>query len=377
MNTHLLAALTVSSVMGLAGCTAPRAAEAPVARAVRVATASVPEAPRGLRYAVTVQPSEHLTLAVKANGYVAGLHQVRTDGGRWRTLQPGDVVRAGTILVRLRDAEYRERLNQARGSLLEVQASQVKARLDLDRARSLFAADSLTKPEMDAAQAAFDAATARMTSAHAQVDAATLALDDCVLTAPIDGIVLERRLETGMLAGAGTVAFVLGRVTDVEALFGVPDAIVSTISLGQPLTMTTEAFPGASFPGRVSGVAPSADPASRVFTIEVTLQNADGRLRPGMIGAIEIANRAYPEPKAIGTAVPLAAVVRSPRDPEGYAVFVIETADGHDVARLRSVTLGDTIGNTVAVVDGLRTGERVIVMGATLVRDGEPVRIIL
>ena len=293
MNTHLLAALTVSSVIGLAGCTAPRADEAPVARAVRVATASVPEAPRGLRYAVTVQPSEHLTLAVKANGYVAGLHQVRTDGGRWRTLQPGDVVRAGTILVRLRDAEYRERLNQARGSLLEVQASQVKARLDLDRARSLFAADSLTKPEMDAAQAAFDAATARMTSAHAQVEAATLALDDCVLTAPIDGIVLERRLETGMLAGAGTVAFVLGRVTEVEALFGVPDAVVSTISLGQPLTMTTEAFPGASFPGRVSGVAPSADPASRVFTIEVTLQNADGRLRPGMIGAIEIANRAY------------------------------------------------------------------------------------
>ena len=376
MKTQPFVAFTVSSVLGLTACAAPRASEAPIARAVRVAEARVPEAPRGLRYAAAVQPSESVTLAIKANGYVAEIHQVRGQGGRQRTLQPGDIVRAGTVLVRLRDAEYRERLRQAEGGLQEVDASLVKTRLDLERARSLFAAESLTKPDVDAAQAAHDAAMARRTSAQAQVEAARLSLADCVLVAPIDGVVLERRLEEGMLAGAGTVAFVVGRVAEVEAIFGVPDAVVSQVALGQPLTMATEAFPGASFPGRVTAVAPSADPQGRVFAVEVTLPNRDGRLKPGMVGAIEIAPAAGATAATPDVAIPLSAVVRSPRDPNGYGLFVIESSEGRDVARLRAVTLGATVGNAVSVTSGLRAGEHVIAMGATLVTDGEPVRVI-
>lgn len=373
MTTHSFAVIV--SVIGLAGCATPRADEPTAARPVRVAAASIPQAPRGLRYAVTTQPSESVTVAIKANGYVATVQQVRGDDGRPRTLQPGDVVRAGTVLVRVREAEYLERLHQAEGSLEEVMAGQDKARLDLDRARALFEAESLTTPDRDAAQAAFDGATARVAAARAQVEAARLALADCVLTAPIDGVVLERRIEAGMLAGAGTVAFVLGRVADVKAIFGVPDGIVSDLRTGLPLTMTTEAFPGASFPGRVTGVAPSADSQSRVFAVEVTLPNRDGRLRPGMIGAIEITPSSATTSPA-GVAVPLEAIVRASQAPDGYGVFVVEAVDGRVVARARSVRLGPAVGNAVAVTEGVRAGERVVVMGATLLAHGEPVRII-
>ncbi len=368
--------VTAASVLSLVGCAAPRASEAPVAKAVRVVEARMPEAPRGLRYVVTTQPTENVTLAVKATGYVAALQQVAGDDKRLRTLQPGDAVRAGTVLVRLRDAEYVERVRQAQGGLAEAEASRAKAELDLTRAVALFAAESLTKPDRDAAQAAADAATARVMAAQAQVEAARLALADCVLTSPIDGVVLERRIETGMLAGAGTVAFVLGRVADVKAVLGVPDSVVSHLALGQPLTMTTEAFPGASFAGRVTGIAPSADPQSRVFAIEVTIPNRDGRLRPGMIGAIEIAPPAGATAHLDSVTVPLSAVVRATDDEDGYAIYVVEGDEGKETARARPVTLGAAVGNDVAVADGLRAGERVVVMGATLLHDGEPVRVI-
>jgi hypothetical protein len=74
--------------------------------------------------------------------------------------------------------------------------------------------------------------------------------------------------------------------------------------------------------------------------------------------------------------LPLTAVVRSPRDARGFSVFVIQGEPGHEVAKLRDVKLGDVLGNTVFVTEGLTNGERAISMGATLVADGEPVRVI-
>jgi multidrug efflux system membrane fusion protein len=363
-------------VVGLVGCASPQADAPPVARAVRVAEARVPEIPRGLRYAVTTQPSESVTVAIKASGYVASVHQVRGDDGRVRTAQPGDVVRAGTALVGVRDAEYVERLHEAEGGLDEATASHTRARLDLDRALALFAAESVTEPDRDAAQAVFDAATARLATARARVAAARLALADCIVTAPLDGVVLERRIEVGMLAGAGTIAFALARLSEVRAILGVPDSVVSRLAVGQRLTMTTEAFPGTSFAGRVTGIAPSADPQSRLFAVEMTLPNRDGRLKPGMVGAVELQSTAPQVAAPSSVAVPLAAVVRSLTDPDGYGVFVVDSEGGHDIARARPVTLGTAVGNAVAIAAGVRAGERVIVMGATLVTDGEMVRVI-
>lgn len=358
------------------GCATPRAGEAPPPRAVRVDPAGHVEAPRGVRYAVTIEPAERLTLAVKAAGYVSALHQVRGDDGRMRALQPGDAVRAGTVLARLRDAEYRERVNEAEARVREAEAGRARAGLDLDRARTLFEAESLTKPDLDAAQSAFDAATARVAAAAAQAASARLALADCVLLAPVDGVVLERPLEVGVLAGVGTTAVVLGDVREVTAVFGVPDAVVARLAPGQRLTMASEAFPGEAFAGRITAIAPTADRDSRVFAIELTLANGDGRLRPGMVGVVEIASPLAAATAPQGVTVPVGAVVRATGGAGGYGVFVVESgADGERV-RARAVSLGPAAGNAVVVTGGLAAGERVVTMGAALLHDGEPVRVI-
>jgi RND family efflux transporter MFP subunit len=351
--------------------------EAPVpARPVKVMEARPAEGPTGIRYAVNIQPREQVSLAFKSGGYVDAVMQRKGADGRMRALQPGDTVRAGALLARVRDADYRERVNQATASIRELEAAQGKAELDRNRARTLFAAQALVKPDLDAAEAAFDANVARIASARAQVELAQISLRDTALIAPASGVVLERKIEVGALVGSGTVGFTLGDVSSVKAVFGVPDSLVHRIAPGQTLDVTTEAYRGSRFTGRVSAISPSADQQSRVFDVEITIANGDGRLRPGMIGSVEVV--ADPTPAASieagAPAIPLSAIVRSEKRPDQYGVFVV--GDGGTTVRARQVTLGGVQGNLVAVASGLAAGERVVVMGATLLQDGDAVRVI-
>ena len=103
------------------------------------------------------------------------------------------------------------------------------------------------------------------------------------------------------------------------------------------------------------------------------MPNHDGRLKPGMVGRLEIAGD---NATTAALTVPLAGIVRSKTKPDGYAVFVIDDKDGTPRARLRDVSLGAMAGNGITVVSGLKPGDRVIVTGATIVTDGEAVEIL-
>jgi multidrug efflux system membrane fusion protein len=129
----------------------------------------------------------------------------------------------------------------------------------------------------------------------------------------------------------------------------------------------------------VTAVAPAADPQSRVFDIEVTIPNDDGRLRPGMIGTVTVRTGHGEIHAASGSrpTVPLTAIVRPATTGEGeYAVFTVQREGLAEIARLRPVQLGDVIANGIVVLKGLELAERVIVSGASLLVDGEPVRVI-
>ena len=218
----------------------------------------------------------------------------------------------------------------------------------------------------------------RVAAARADVELATLALRDCALVSTAAAIVLERRVEVGTLAAAGTIGFVVGDVSSVKARFGIPDVMIHAVKPGDAIDVTVEALAGATFAGRVTAVSPIADAESRVFGVEVTIRNVDGRLRPGMIGTVAIgggAGAASAHAPAMLT-VPLTAVVRSDAGTGQFAVLVVEQQNGAQVARLRRVELGDVTGNVIAVTRGVTAGDRVIVGGATLLVDGEPVQVL-
>jgi RND family efflux transporter MFP subunit len=378
MTKFLRSVLAVTAGVGLtAGCTKVQTTEAPPPRPVRAqAVAAAP--PQGaVRYSATIEPFQQVPLAFKASGYVADVVRRNGADGRMRVAQAGDRVTKGIALARVHESDYTERVNQARAKLAEGEASLKKAQLDLARAKTLFAAESLTKPDLDSAQAAFDSAEARVVAARAEIELATSALRDCSLITPSDGVLLERKIEVGTLVQAGSVGFVLGDVSSVKARFGIPDAMVQSVKLGDRIGVLVEAIDATTFAGRVTAIAPTADAQSRVFDVEVTIPNAEGQLRPGMIGTVALAQTE--ETRAASArplTVPLTAIVKSNAGTGNYAVLVLERRGSSDVARLRHVELGEVLGNAIAVLKGVNTGDRVIVSGANLVTDGEAVKVL-
>ena len=376
MNTHrLLVSMTVTAAL-ISGCSKPQASEPTPAVPVKTETVAAAPPQPGIRYSASIEAFEQVPLAFKASGYVEMLLQQKGVDGRLRAAQPGDRVMKGTVLARVQEADYRQRVSQGQARLAEGTASLVRSRLDLERAKTLFAAESLTKPDLDAAQAAFDAAEARVSAVRVDIELALSALRECALVTPDAGIILERRIEVGTLAGAGTIGFVLGDVSSVKAHFGVPDSAISSLKLGDAIQVIVDAADGTTFGGRLTAIAPAADPQSRVFDVEVTIPNMKGLLRPGMIGTVVLNPAADGNKTTTGPAtVPLTAIVRSHVSAGQFAVLVVERERDLDVARLRRVDLGQVMGNVIAVHKGVNVGDRVVVSGASLLADGDAVRV--
>ncbi|HEX6434353.1 MAG TPA: efflux RND transporter periplasmic adaptor subunit, partial [Gemmatimonadales bacterium] len=281
---------------------------------------------------------------------------VRGADGRRRNLQDGDAVRRGTPLARLRNTEFRDQLSDAEANLRQAQA-------DYERTSQLYENRSVSKAEYDAAHARYTAGRARQSQAE-------LSLNDAVLRSPMDGVILRRTVEVGSLAGPSAPAFTIADTRRVKVVFGVPDLTVAQLKLNGPLSIQAEAIPGKVLEGRITRISPSADPSSRVFEVEAALPNSDGRMKVGMLATLRL-GAAGPRQTIL---VPLAAVVRPTGDSTGYAVYVVQESSPPK-AHLRRVTLGDLTGNLIEVREGLQSGDRVILRGATIVADGQLVRV--
>jgi RND family efflux transporter MFP subunit len=378
------------------GCTEAKTADLQAPTPVKVQPVESFSLNNGLRYSATIRPSTQMDLAFKNGGFVDSIYEVSG-----RLVEQGDTVAKGTVLAKLRQADFENRLNQADAQLSDArfvlasakakaddnQARLVRAEQDLARAEKLFNSQSLTKKDYDAAKADYESALARVQSAKADIDSAqyrvsaaeasvadaNLTVQDTAIVAPMTGTIVDRNIEIGALAAAGKAAFVLADTRAVKAVFGVPDLEIRSIKPGMPLEVTSEAVPEQKFSGRITSISPAADEKSRIFETEVTIANPKDVLKAGMIASVVIGNTASKEKSP---AVPLSAIVRSKDNSETYAAYVVETRGGQSSARLRNVKLGDAFGNMIVVKEGLTVGESVITVGATLVHDGGPVQIV-
>jgi RND family efflux transporter MFP subunit len=323
-------------------------------------------------YSAGIVPYSQVDLAFKSGGYVDSILQVRGADGRLRNVQEGDWVARGTVLARVRESDYVANVNVAKAQLAQAQAALEQARLDFERTDALFRTDSVTTPQYDAAKAKLDSSTAGVNSSASGVSQAETALSDCALKAPLDAWVIKRTVEVGSLVGQAALGFSLAETRLVKAVFGVPDLVVGSLKLGQPQVITTAAATG-QFNGRITSIAPVADPRTRTFSIEVTISNTGNVLRPGMIATLTLTGL---REEGSVSVLPLSAVVRAADNPNGFGVFVVEQRGGQFFARARAVRLGASYGNVIGLESGLEPGERVIVTGATQVRDGQQVRVL-
>jgi RND family efflux transporter MFP subunit len=283
-------------------------------------------------------------------------------------------VKKGAMLAKVRDAEYVDKVTAHAANLDKANASLEKASADFKRATDLIATQSITQPDYDSAKREYETAQAAVVAAKAQLNEAKLDLGYTSLLAPMDGVLLSRKIEVGTLVGPGSVGFAMGDLSTVKIVFSVPGVMLRNVALGKTVVVTTESIAGTTFSGKVTAVAPSADTRTRSFEIEVSIPNTRGDLKDGMVATLRAPGDASASPSS-AMAVPLSAVVRPKGEASGYAVYVVAGDAGKPIARLRAVQLGPVFGDTIAVTSGIAAGDRIIVTGATVVADGDPVSI--
>ncbi len=339
---------------------------------VRTAEVQVIDAATANTYSANIQPYQQVDLSFKSNGYLASIKQVKDADGHLRNVDIGDYVTQGTVLATVQQDEYKEKLAQATASLERSQAENERAKLSFGRISKLYEVGAATKPDLDDATSQVASTSAAVANSKAQLSEAQLALGYCELRAPFSGWILKRSVDVGTLVGPATNGFTLADTRSVKAVFGVPDTAMVNVKLGSSQSVTTEALP-VTFVGHITSISAAADPKSRVYSVEVRIDNPRDELKAGMIASIALGSGRQNEKVMV---VPLTAVIRSPDHKDGFAVFLTEEPGDTPKVRTQDVTLGDTYGNNIAVLSGLNPGQRVVTSGTNMIRAGEMVRVI-
>ena len=327
----------------------------------------------GLRFSAVVTPDSEVPLAFRIPGYVISLKQVRGQDGRMRDIAEGDRVSRGAVLVRIRSSEYEDKVHQASSQAAAAEAIAQKAKLDFDRATHLYDTPEHYEARLRFRSRAIRCHQEQLKSARALTSEAEIALRDTSLIAPFDGDIVKKAVELGAFVGPGVPAFALAKTDTVKIVVGVPDTVVRSVKVGQPVDVAIDAFPTRTFHARISRMSSAADTITRNFEVEVAIPNHDHLLKVGMIGSLQFAN-ADGASRTSAMLVPLSAVVQA-KDGK-YGVFIVSNSSAGEVARLHGVDIGAVNGSEITVVSGLQTGERIITTGANLLKDGQRVEVL-
>ncbi|MGB2627309.1 MAG: efflux RND transporter periplasmic adaptor subunit [Candidatus Acidiferrum sp.] len=371
-HKYLAWAVCTLALLSQVGCASQKPPQETPATPVVVTDVQQYSGNEGINYSASIVPYSQLSVSFKSAGYVSSILQRTGVDKRVRNLQQGDYVKKGTVLATVRQSDYQHAVDQYKGQLEQAQAASQKAKQDFARAQALYSANALTQSDFDAAKAQFDSSQGAVITSQAALSQAQQSLDDCELRAPMDGQILARNIELGMLVATGTAGFTMGQTDVVKAIFGIPDTVLSSVQLGRSQSIQTETYPE-EFPGQVTAISPQADQKSRTFQVEVTLQNSKGLLKSGMVATLDLGQAKLSTPLLV---VPLSAIVSPPDGSKTFNVFTVVREGDRDVARRRTVQPGTAFGNMVSIVKGVSLGEKVISNGATLVTDGQTVRVI-
>ncbi|GJM16019.1 MAG: hemolysin secretion protein D [Thermodesulfobacteriota bacterium] len=326
-----------------------------------------------LRYTATVNPYSQVNLDFKVQGYVIEILQVEGADGRMRDIQEGNFVTKGLPLALVDPTEYLAKVVEAKAQVSEAKATLVKDTEAYNRAEVLYSQQSMIAPEYDRAVKNYKVSKAQLIASEANLIEAEQNLSYCTLTPPSNGVLLKRNIEVGTLVRPGSEGFVLADVSAVKVLFSVPDIVLGDVSLGEEMEVTTASIKDTIFLGRITEIAPAANTRTRVFNVEITIQNPENLLKPGMIASLNVFKGDSTDPIY---AAPLGSIVRSVSAQDGYAVFTVKEKEGKTTTERKDVKLGNIYGNRIAVIEGLQQGEKVITMGAQQVRNGQEVTII-
>ncbi|GAB3280875.1 efflux RND transporter periplasmic adaptor subunit [Parahaliea aestuarii] len=261
----------------------------------------------------------------------------------------GDTVEKGQLLLELDTTEPAARVR-------EVEASLREATLDLERLGRL-GADISTR-------AALDIARANVSAEEARLDQARAALADHRLHAPFSGTLGFRQVSVGALITPGTVVTELDDTRRLKMDFTIPEVYLSRIGVGDRVEAYSPAWPEDVFVATVRSVGTRVDPITRAVTVRGVLDNASGRLRPGMLLTVDLLAG---ETSAL--VLPEQTLIQDGQSSYVYSV------DADNLAVRVPVEVARRVGGGVVIEGGIESGQPVVIRGQVNLRPGIPVAV--
>lgn len=369
---------------------------------------------------------------LNATGYIIAAHKIELASkvvGKvsWIGVEKGDRVKAGQVLVRLEDDEYRARMLESQGQLETLKAKLAEAehgsrpeeiakakadveqavadrenaRVTLERTRGLVQDKVMAKQLLDDAQARFDGAVAKVASlerafelvrlgprreeidalraqvsqAQGTLNYAQVQLDNTVIRAPIDGTILERNVEkgefvtTGFVGDKGAKGYVvsIADLHDLEVELDINQNDFAKLSATQPGVVTTDAYPDRKYQGVIHEISPEANRQKATVQVKVKVTNPDAYLRPEMNASVAF----YSNEKTGSSQAESKPIVTVPASAiRDNGIFLVL---GGKVIR-KTVKVGGTTAQGVQITEGLIGGEDIVVNPPADLKDGQRVR---
>src|SRR5712671_5333105 len=389
----VLVTLFASNALIWSACSSgdARAKETAATLAIAAAPVAATEQPiaRFIRVTGTLTAEEQADVAAETAGRVVAT-----------PVERGTAVGQGAELVRISPVETEASLKEA-----EANAAQIEARLavtanggyevnkvpevanaranfalatsEFGRIEKLLAERVVSQSEYDQRKTQVEAARQQYESAkngaeqqfqalqasRARVTLARKALADTTVRAPFGGLVAQRMVSTGDYVTRGMKVAEVVRITPLRIELTVPEQFVASVTVGQSVSFSVDAFPGRRFEGKVRFVSPALRADQRALTVEAVVPNAAAELKPGMF-ATALVEQNRKEPAVLVPASAVRVVSGTGR------VFVVNG----DRAEERIVTTGQKVDALVEVVTGLKNGERVATANVGQLVDGIKVR---
>jgi HlyD family secretion protein len=369
-----------------------------------------------LSFTGDVLASRQTLIFAKTSGYIRAIHVER-----------GQFVKAGALLVEIEPTEMENALDQSRAALATAEASLQVARSNLESAKAnllnqqallakaqavlandkrqaerlaeLFGKGLVAAQDRDNARTTYEASQAAVSAQEAQVEAARVQIattdsqvrlaqtqieqqrsaqrmaqmrvDDTRIVAPFSGYISQRNLEVGAAVSNQAAAtsnasigiLTLQEINPVKVQLEVPERDVARVAVGNVVRLTTDAYTGRQFSGKVARVVHALDPRTRTMGLEVDIPNPDDLLKPGMYARVDL----LLEVRKDAMMVPLEALTGAEGRPT-----VLVVRDGK--VGTASVELGPTDGPAVQITKGVGPDTEIIIQGKDLVREGMTVR---
>jgi RND family efflux transporter MFP subunit len=347
--------ITLTLTMGLAGCSK----EAPPPEDVRPVRALIlvaGGAKATAEFSGDVRPRYESRLGFRVGGKISA-----------RKVDVGTRVQRGTLLMQLDPQDLRLGQAQAQASLRAAQTNADLAHAELKRYQDLRSQNFVSQAVLDQKIAAAHSSQSSVEAARAQLREQANQTGYASLESDANGVVTAIDAEVGQVVAPGAPVVRVARTDEKEVVIGVPEDQVDELRHGGEVRVRLWADPNRSIAGRIREVSPVADPATRTYTVKVSIPAGD-EVRLGMTAVVQLVR------KASGAAdgqvrVPLSALVQN----KGASnVWVIENG----AVRLQPVQVGGVAGNDVQLAGGVRAGQTIVTAGVNLLKNGQKVKIL-